>query len=288
MMAGVLVDSISEFSDLILDALRLADARTIVEIGGEYGGMSPLLAAHCRARGGQFTTIDPEPKHEVSEWLKVNPDVRHLAKTSLEAFDEVGEADAWIVDGDHNWYTVYHELRRIEAISRRAGKPVLVFLHEVGWPCGRRDSYFAPERIPAEHRHPHSYEAGAILDHAGLVNGRGFRGMGKFASANVAGGPRNGVRTAIDDFLDEALREGREFGFAEIPAVFGLGVLFDMDATWSSSLAGLLLPYHQNKLIRTLETNRLRNFLWVIEMQEQAAARSARVRQSSHQVSPQV
>jgi len=97
--------------------------------------------------------------------------------------------------------------------------------------------------------------------------------MGQFAFATIAGGPRNGVLTAIDDFLAESLQEGREFGFAEIPAVFGLGVLFDMDAAWSSSLADLLLPYHQNKLLRSLETNRLRNYLQVLEMKDELAAR---------------
>ena len=191
-------------------------------------------------------------------------------------FGELDAADAWIVDGDHNWHTVYHELRQIEAISRRDGKPVLVFLHDVGWPCGRRDAYYAPSQIPVEHRHPHSYDAGATLDRESLVEGRGFRGMGQFAFATHAGGARNGVMTAIDDFLAEELAQGREFGFAEIPAVFGLGVLFDMNAAWSAQLAELVLPYHQNKLLRALETNRLRNYLRVIEMQDEFAARAVR------------
>jgi hypothetical protein len=275
-MTGLLIHSVSEFSDLILEALKLADAKTVIEIGAEYGGMSALLAESCRARGGQFTTIDPAPKREFHDWLSANPDVRHLAKTSLAAFDDISEADAWLVDGDHNWYTVYHELRHIEAISRRTGKPVLVFLHDIGWPCGRRDSYYAPERIPPEYRQPHSYDGGATLEHEALVSGRGFRGMGNFAFATLAGGARNGVMTAIDDFLAEALRTGKEYGFAEIPAVFGLGVLFDLDAPWSASLADQLLPYHQNKLLASLEANRLRNYLRVIEMQDEAAAGSAR------------
>lgn len=100
--------------------------------------------------------------------------------------------------------------------------------------------------------------------------------MGNFAFATHTGGARNGVMTAVDDFLAEALRAGKEYGFAEIPAVFGLGVLFDLDAPWSASLADHLLPYHQNKLLRSLETNRLRNYLRVVEMQDEAAAASAR------------
>ena len=163
-MTGLLIHSVSEFSDLIMTALRLAEARDIVEIGAEYGGMSALLAEHCRVSNGRLTSIDPAPKQEFRDWLSTNLHVRHLAKTSLEAFGELEAADAWIVDGDHNWYTVYHELKQIAAISRRAGKPVLAFLHDIGWPCGRRDMYYAPEQIPAEYRQPHRYDAGAILD----------------------------------------------------------------------------------------------------------------------------
>lgn len=272
-MAGLLIHSLSEFSDLILEALALADAREIVEIGSEYGGMSPFLAEHCRARGGRLTTIDPSPKREFMEWLKISPDVRHHAKASLEALVDVDEADAWVVDGDHNWYTVYNELGHIDAISRRAGRPLLVFLHDIGWPWARRDLYYAPEKIPGEYRHAHSFEAGVVLGQDRLIDGRGFRGMGQFAIAKVSGGPRNGVMTAIDDFLAEALRDGREFGFAEIPAVFGLGVIFDLDAPWSAALADLLLPYHQNRLVSALEANRLRNYLRVLEFQDEAAAR---------------
>ena len=65
-MTGLLIHSVSEFSDLILEALRLSDAQDIVEIGAEYGGMSTLLANHCRGRGGRFTSVDPAPKRELS------------------------------------------------------------------------------------------------------------------------------------------------------------------------------------------------------------------------------
>ena len=142
---------------------------------------------------------------------------------------------------------------------------------------GRRDFYYAPERIPPEYRHAYSFDAGAVPGQAALVEGRGFRGMGQFAFAEVSGGARNGVMTAVDDFLADALRGGRELGFAEIPAVFGLGVIFDLDAPWSAPLADLLLPYHQNKLIGALEANRLRNYLRVLDLQDEAAARTGSV-----------
>jgi hypothetical protein len=105
-----------------------------------------------------------------------------------------------------------------------------------------------------------------------VLPGRGMRGMGNFAWALRAGGPRNGVLTAIEDFIAEAQSDERLLLYAEIPAVFGLGVLFDASAEWAEDVAGSLLPYHQNELIASLETNRLRNYLTVIEWQDRHAA----------------
>jgi Methyltransferase domain len=263
--------SMTVFSDLILPALECAGVKEIVEIGAETGGTSAIFAEYCRKQGGQFTSVDPSPTTEFRLWVMRNPHVRHLPMPSLEAFAELEGIDAWIVDGDHNWYTVTHELIEIEQICRRDRKPLLAFFHDVAWPCGRRDMYYAPERIPAEYRHPWQREAGVTLGHGGLLDNRGFRGGSNFAWAESEGGPRNGVLTAIEDFMAERHRDGREYAFAEIPAVLGLGVLFASDAPWSASLANFLLPFHQNKLLRAMEEDRLRNALRVRELQDQAA-----------------
>ncbi len=273
-MANLLIHSMSEFSEIILGVLETADVRDIVEIGAEFGGMSALLADHAGSSGGRLVSVDPAPKPEFVDWAAHRPDVTHVARPSLEAFPELADVDAWLIDGDHNWYTVYNELVAIDAICRRDGRPLLAILHDVCWPTGRRDMYYVPDRIPEPFRHAHSYESGAILDSAMLVPHTGFRGMGHFALALQEGGPCNGVLTAVEDFLEERHRAGRELGFAEIPAVFGLGVLFDLDADWSGAVAELVLPHHQNKLLRVLEENRLRNYLRVIEMQDAATRRN--------------
>lgn len=271
-MADLLIHSMSEFSGIILPALEAADARDIVEIGAEFGGMSSLLAGHCEARGGMLTSVDPAPKPEFVQWAGGRAEVRHVAARSLEVLNDIECADAWVIDGDHNWYTVYHELKAIRGRCRAAGKPLLVFLHDVNWPSGRRDMYYSPDQIPAEFRHEHSFDAGAFPGHSNLFAGRGFRGMGHFAWATHEGGPRNGVMTGIEDFLAEALAEGDEYAFAEVPAVFGLGVLFAMDAPWTAEVAEIVLPYHDNALIRSLEQNRLANYLTVVELQDREAA----------------
>lgn len=271
-MSDLLIHSMSEFSEIILDALAIAGAREIVEIGAEYGGMSFLLAEHAEAAGGRLTSIDPAPKQAFLDWVAERPHVRHIAKPSLAAFDEVEGVDAWLIDGDHNWFTVYHELKAVDARCKADGKPFLAFLHDIAWPAARRDMYYAPDQIPERYIHPHDHEGGVVPGFPALLPNRGIRGMGQFAWALYEGGPRNGVLTAVEDFLADVRAEGRDLCFAEIPAVFGLGVLFSMDAEWSPALAERVVPFHDSKLLRTLEENRLRNYLAVLDWQDRAAA----------------
>jgi hypothetical protein len=266
-MSNLLIHSMTEFAEIILVAIQMSGASHIVEIGAEFGGMSVLLSDHVRTRGGRLTSVDPAPKPEFLDWAASEPHVTHIAKPSLEAFDDLAQVDAWVVDGDHNWFTVFHELKAIEAASLRDGKPMLAFLHDVAWPSGRRDMYYAPQQIPSQYRHGYDFESGAFPGRDQLVWGRGFRGDGAFAWAKHEGGPRNGVRTAIDDFIVEAGAGGRDYAYAEVPAVFGLGVIFSVDAPWSGDVAQLLMPYHKNRLLAKLEENRLANYMQVLEWQ---------------------
>ena len=271
-MADLLIHSMHEFADIIVPALQAADVREIVEIGAEFGGMSQVLGDYAEAQGGRLTSIDPAPKPEFIEWAARNPQIRHVPALSIRSIPDQEDVDAWVIDGDHNWYTVYHELKAIQDCCRRDSKPLLCFMHDVAWPWARRDLYYAPDQIPEEFRHPHDWEGGVVPGFAGLLPGRGFRGCGQFAAAIEEGGPRNGVLTAIEDFLAEALEQNEEYAFAEVPAVFGLGVIFAMNAPWSEAVAEIVLPYHDNALLRRLEENRLANYLKVIDLQDHLAA----------------
>src|SRR5690606_19879023 len=75
---------------------------------------------------------------------------------SLEVLPSLEPMDAALVDGDHNWYTVYNELKLLAEGATRAGAPLpVLILHDVLWPYGRRDLYYAPEQIPDEFRQPY-------------------------------------------------------------------------------------------------------------------------------------
>lgn len=271
-MAELLIHSMSEFENIIIPCLERAKAQHIVEIGAEFGGMSNMLAQYCTQAGGKLTSIDPSPKDQFLQWVAGADNVRHIAKPSLEAIPDIDSADAWIVDGDHNHYTVIRELRAIDKVCSTSGRPFLAFLHDVSWPWARRDLYYAPEQIPEEHRHDYSYEAGVHIETSEVLINRGFRGLGQFAIAIKAGGEKNGVLTAVEDFIAEADSEERPLIYAQVPAVFGLGVIFDGKAEWAEDIATFLMPYHNNELMAKLEHNRLLNFLKVIEWQDAVAA----------------
>jgi len=132
-------------------------AKTSSKIGAEFGGMSAMLAEHCRgARRTVSPPSIPHRKREFHDWLNANSGLFAIWQRPVSTlFGELGEADAWIVGRATIIGTrSIMNSGKIEAISRRDGKPVLVFLHDVAWPCGRRDFLLRaheqiPRRIPA-------------------------------------------------------------------------------------------------------------------------------------------
>jgi hypothetical protein len=271
----LLIHSLAEFACLTLPALDAAGARRVCEIGAEHGGNSTVLGEWLARRDGQLLSIDPAPSEAFLEWVRTHGSLaRHLPALSLDAIEQVGAHDAWFVDGDHNWYTVFNELTLIHRVQRREGAPLLVFLHDVDWPCARRDQYYAPDRIPVQYRQPHSWDLGVTRASPAAIQG-GFRGCGAFAVALQEGGPRNGVLTAVEDF---AARHGEDFFWARIPGVFGLGVLFDRSHPAAEAIVTLLAPLHDHPLLARLESSRLANYLKVIELQDRLAAEPAQAR----------
>jgi hypothetical protein len=172
----------------------------------------------------------------------------------------------YLIDGDHNYFTVVQELLWIERIQQKANKPFFCILHDVGWPWAYRDLYYNPESIPEEWRQPYTWERGLTLDNPETVEG-GFRGCGAWACACHEGGERNGVLKAVEDFI--SLR-GSALEFAMVPGVFGLGVLYSTESLWSGAMKQYLAPLDRNPLLIKLERNRLENYLCVIELQDQS------------------
>ena len=166
--------------------------------------------------GIELTIIDPCLDADLVAKYSDREDVHFHQGASLDVLPGLsGELDCILIDGDHNWYTVYSELCEIE--RHDALKPGgTIFLHDVMPPFDRRDMYYRPELIPAEHRKPYGRRDPSSW--RWLADGE----EGGLCTAFEEGGPRNGVLTAVEDFMGE---NPDQYAFFIVPAQNGLGVM---------------------------------------------------------------
>lgn len=189
---------------------------SVCEIGASLGVSTERLLALPDV---SVTVVDPCIDTDLEAKYAGNLRVKVCKGISLAVLPVLDATyDCILIDGDHNWYTVYNELRVISKrqLLRRGG---MIFLHDVGWPFGRRDMYYQPDTIPARYRHSYACKGmlrgrSELSDDSGLSPG--------FDNALHEGGPRNGVLTAVEDFLRE---HRHEYQFLRMRWDSGLGVL---------------------------------------------------------------
>ena len=202
---------------LIGPLLDAAQARTVLEIGTGDGATTRLLLARAARCGGCVHSVDIEETAE-THLLREQSGSSFTFHNgfSIDVIPRITDIDAVLIDGDHNWHTVLGELRAIAALAQAFP---LVLLHDVAWPYGRRDMYYSPSSIPPSFRHP--YERKGLRP--GLVDTAPNGGFNPdLYNALHEGGPRNGVRTAIEDWLAETTVSPR---FLVMPGLHGLGIL---------------------------------------------------------------
>jgi hypothetical protein len=240
--------SLANNAEVMVACLDAAGARSVVEVGAYAGDLTGLLLQWASRAGARVVAIDPEPQPELARLAQDEPGLELVRETSLEALPRIELPDAAIIDGDHNYFTVKEELRLIGERAEGADLPLLLF-HDVCWPHGRRDDYFAPELIPDEFRQPTVEGGGLFPGEPGLRPG----GLPYKWPAAREGGPRNGVLTAVEDFV-----EGRTgLRLAIVPSFFGLGVVWHEDAPYADAVADALAGWDRNPLIERLEENRV-------------------------------
>lgn len=238
--------SLVNLAELMLPCLDAAGARSVVEIGAYAGDLTEVLVEWAAESGARVAAIDPSPQDRLVRLADARPELELVRETSLAALSHVPLADAVVIDGDHNYYTVSEELRLIAAAD---GELPLLLFHDVCWPHGRRDDYYAAEQIPAENRRPIKEGGGLFPDEPGIRPG----GLPYRAAAAREGGPRNGVLTAVEDFVAER----DDVRLAIVPAFFGLGVVWRAQAPYADAVAGVLEPWDRNPLLARLEGNRV-------------------------------
>ena len=96
----------------VLEAIR---AKRVVEIGALRGETTSRMLDRL-GPDAVLHVIDPVPEFDPREHEREfrGRYIFHEA-LSLEVLPNLEAMDAALIDGDHNWYTVYHELKLLAA-----------------------------------------------------------------------------------------------------------------------------------------------------------------------------
>jgi hypothetical protein len=242
--------SLSNVREILIACLEARGARSVLEIGSYEGELTADLLDWAEGSGARIAGMDPMPPEKLKELAAARPELELIERTSLDYLATIEALpDAIVIDGDHNYYTLKGELEAIAAKAEGGEIPLLLF-HDVLWPHERRDTYYAPERIPEEHRPKEiGHNIGLAPDNPGVSE----YGLPFVWAAVEEGGPGNGTMTAIEDFLEghPGLR------LAVVPAFFGFGVVWPEAAGWAGAVASAIAPFDRNPVLERMEKNRI-------------------------------
>jgi hypothetical protein len=204
----------------IKPVIEITAPSRILEVGPGYGQNTKCLLEYCRISGAKLDVVDPTPVATLHEVLaKYHGEFSYHAARSLDAIPVLPLPELVLLNGDHNWFTVYNELQQLYSRAAASGEvPPIVLLSNVAWPYARRDSYDNPTRLDHPERHPYAYR-GMLPDRTELTD-TGYNG--EYANALHEGGLRNGVLTAVEDYQASC---GVETTLHLLPFFNGLGIL---------------------------------------------------------------
>jgi hypothetical protein len=224
-----------------------------LEIGAFEGEHTQLLLDHCESVDGTMIVIEPTVRPPLRRIVEKSKRVSLLAETSHAALPHLdAPVDAVLLEGDLNYHTVYVDLKGIGRLSDRMSThfPLVIFA-SASWPYARRDMYYSPESLPFGTSHDYARK-GLTPWSAGLEDGMINY---PFANATMEGGPKNGVLTAVEDFV----RETRPpLSLFSLPMNHGLGIIFSEKSPVAQFIQeNLTVSPRMRLFLETLELARL-------------------------------
>ncbi|MBI4021880.1 MAG: hypothetical protein HY372_00830 [Candidatus Andersenbacteria bacterium] len=242
-----------DISAPMLDALGI---KHLLEVGADRGQHTRWLLGYCREHAGTLTVIEPRPHEQLDELVAGQRGVCLMRETSAAVLPNLSVApEAVFLEGDLNFAAVSHDLQALQELGqRRGGEWPVTFVSAVGWPYARRDMYYEPERLPKSWRHEFA-RRGMSPWSAELVAG-GINAP--FANANREGGVKNGVLTAVEDFV--AAQAGLALWL--LPVNHGFGIVYDMNSNAAPYVQShLKIPAAMQRLLATIEVARINEIL---------------------------
>ena len=233
--------------DVVRPLLAATKSKQLLEVGADQGQHTRLLMTYCQQVGGRLTVVEPFVSPALEQIIGTSSAVTLLPQKSHQALEEfAGSVDAVMLEGDLNYATVLRDLTQVQRIAKRSnGAFPLVFFKNSSWPYAHRDMYYDPE--DADPKDVHGRERSGMTPWSlGLVAGKL---NSPFWNAEREGGARNGVLSAVNDFVANSTESLSIF---RIPYNFGLGILYAPGTPAADFIREKLLP--PPNLFRLLET----------------------------------
>ena len=136
-----------------------------------------------------------------------------ISDNPINSLKKLENYDAIFIDDDSNWYTVFNELNIIKKTNKEFP---LIFICNNNFPNKRRDSYSNPELIPDNFRQEYTKELPIYYNNEKIIINDGF------FHAYDENTPKNGVLTAIEDFL----KENSHVGIIKINCIKEICILY--------------------------------------------------------------
>lgn len=207
--------NMANFYPLIKDLIMSVSPKSICEIGSDLGATTRLLSDYCYENSCTLHSVDPAfDKTERKSQL-----VYTYKMTSFEYLKNNQASQVYFIDGDHNFHTVFNELNLIKSSLIR-NEEVVVFLHDVGWPCAYIDMYYDCSSIPEELRSlSHKNSIVKILkdEYSQVYEGLPMDQVSVVSPSSES----SGVLSAVMEFLKKDMSSE----FFKIPSIYGFGVL---------------------------------------------------------------
>jgi len=138
----------------VLPMLKHMGCVSLLEIGVSLGHNTEKILRDLQK--SRISVVDPCFDYDLGAKFRTNRQVKIYKGKSLEVLPNLDESfDCILIDGDHNFFTVFNELKLIEKRNLLTDRGI-IFLHDIGKPYGRRDLFYDPNSIPTEARVPES------------------------------------------------------------------------------------------------------------------------------------
>jgi hypothetical protein len=260
------IDGTTGFSlfwiDIVRPLLVEIKTRSLLEIGADQGAHSRLLLEYCNLFEANLTVIEPAVSPSLQAIVNKSPRVRLYAKKSQEAIPLISSPiDVVLLEGDLNYSAVLGDLNALHKLSRKNNFPFPVVFARTSWPYARRDMYYDPDNMPEAERREYARRGMTPWSRAlqeNMINSL-------YANAETEGGPKNGVLTAMEDFISTCDTSLRLFS---LPVNHGLGIIYSTGSVADKFISdNLSISPLFGDFLETMEIARINNI--IVNLQSQ-------------------